>query len=181
MKTILTAFLLAVLVLDVPSAIGCTGLYGFQNGVALAGNNEDYWNSNTRMWFVPAGEGSYGRVYFGFDNGFPQGGMNEKGLFFDGFATGPVEVAGGAAKPKYPGNLIDAAMAECATVEEVVALFNLHNLEFLSTAMLMFGDRFVVIEVNGTARVTFQRSEKREVNGFLYERNGVKYEGTRKG
>ena len=27
-------------------------------------------------------------MYLGYDNGFPQGGMNDAGLAFDGFATG---------------------------------------------------------------------------------------------
>ena len=122
-------------------ARACTGIHCFHDGVALAGNNEDFWNPDTRMWFVPAEDGDLGRVYFGFANLFPQGGMNERGLFFDGFATGRVPVTTSIDRPRFQGNLIDQAMASCADVEEVVALFRRHNLDFLESAMLMFGDR----------------------------------------
>ena len=53
----------------------------------LVGNNEDYKIPYTRVWFVPPENGKYGRVYFGYDNWSPQGGMNDQGLFFDFFAV----------------------------------------------------------------------------------------------
>ena len=84
---------LLVVVLLVPTAHACTAFVVYRNGLALAGNNEDFWLTDTKIWYVPK-EGSkrgvagkLGRVYFGFDNFYPQGGMNEAGLFFDGFAT----------------------------------------------------------------------------------------------
>jgi len=43
----------------------------------LVGNNEDYNIPHTRVWFIPAENGHYGRVYFGYDNWSPQGGMND--------------------------------------------------------------------------------------------------------
>ena len=46
-------------------------------------NNEDWSNPKTRIWFVPAGIKRYGCVYVGFDNDFPQGGLNTEGLAFD--------------------------------------------------------------------------------------------------
>ena len=65
---------------------GCTIFYAADDNVALGGNNEDFWNPFTYMWFVPGESGTYGRVYFGFEDGYPQGGVNEAGLFFDGAA-----------------------------------------------------------------------------------------------
>ena len=32
----------------------------------LGGNNEDYYNPLTKVWFIPAEAGTFGRVYFGF-------------------------------------------------------------------------------------------------------------------
>lgn len=154
-RVLLLAALLSAMTFDV--AIPCSGIHCFQNGLALAGNNEDFWNPDTKMWFVPAEGDALGRVYFGFPNLFPQGGMNERGLFFDGFATPPLQVTTTHDRPVFEGNLIDEAMARCATVDEVVALFETHNLEFLATAMLMFGDRHgdsVVIEGDRILRKT---------------------------
>jgi hypothetical protein len=51
----------------------------------LVGNNEDSKIPYTRVWFVPAEKDQFGRVYFGYDNWIPQGGMNDQGLFFDYF------------------------------------------------------------------------------------------------
>lgn len=140
--------LLGLLVLT-PPAPACTAFVIYRSGQALAGNNEDFWNPNTKMWFVPAEGEGYGRVYFGFDNYYPQGGMNEAGLFFDGFATAPMPVKQSSGKPHYTGNLIDDLMKTCSTVEEVKAVFRDINLEFLQTAMLMFADKHggsVIIE-----------------------------------
>jgi hypothetical protein len=111
------------------------------DGQALAGNNEDFWDCNTKVWFTPAQDGKHGGVYFGFDNGFAQGGMNDQGLCFDGFATGPCPVKDYEGKIQFDGNLIMKAMEECATVEDVVAMFDCHDLRFLQNAMLMFADR----------------------------------------
>jgi len=140
MRNFLTAILLACLVFSGATASACTGIYASDGKTALAGNNEDFWLSNTKMWFVPGEGGTYGRVYFGFEDMNPQGGMNEKGLFYDGFATQRCEVKSSLRKERYRGNIADDAMARCATVEEVIELFSRYNLQFLENAMLFFGD-----------------------------------------
>jgi hypothetical protein len=45
-------------------------------------NNEDWLNPRTRIWFAPAVTGHYGCAYVGFDDGYPQGGLNTKGVAF---------------------------------------------------------------------------------------------------
>jgi penicillin V acylase-like amidase (Ntn superfamily) len=50
---------------------------------ALFCNNEDWSETKTRIWFLPAGDGYYGAAYVGFDNGWAQGGLNTEGLAFD--------------------------------------------------------------------------------------------------
>jgi hypothetical protein len=148
MKKLITAAVLLYFFI-LPDAYACTAFLVFDGKRALAGNNEDFWNSKTQMRFVPAQNGKYGGVYFGFDDGFPQGGMNDQGLFFDGFATAPLKVKKSLNKESFRGNLIEKAMEECATVDEVVALFDRYNLQILERAMLMFGDRHgdsVIIE-----------------------------------
>ncbi len=66
---------------------GCTVFLAANDQVALAGNNEDWRNPFTKLWFIPAGEGTFGQMYVGFDDYYPQGGMNDQGLFFDGLAV----------------------------------------------------------------------------------------------
>jgi penicillin V acylase-like amidase (Ntn superfamily) len=137
------------------AAAACTAFHAAQGDIVLAGNNEDFFNPRTKVWFIPPQEGQYGRVYFGFDNFVPQGGMNEKGLFWDGFATAPRKVTRSADKPRYLGNLNDKVMAECATVEEVLAVFDKHNLDNMEGHQLMFGDAqgdSVIIEGDAIVR-----------------------------
>ena len=60
-----------------------------------------------------------------------------------------------ADKPKYPGNLNDKVMAECATVEEVLAVFDKYNLDNMEGHQLLFGDAkgdSVIIEGDAVVR-----------------------------
>lgn len=132
---------LLLVVLLAPAAIPCSMFLIAQAGEVLVGNNEDYWNCDTKVWFVPATEGKRGGVYFGFADTFAQGGMNDGGLCFDGFATGRHPMHEQEGKEVFGGNLIQEAMDTCTTVEEVIELFARHDLRFLETAMLMFADR----------------------------------------
>jgi uncharacterized protein (TIGR03435 family) len=122
-------------------AHACTAFCAIDGqGRVLVGNNEDYNNPRTKIRFVPAEPGKYGRMYVGFDDLWPQGGMNERGLWFDGFAAPAVKATGSSDLPHFPGNIIDKAMAECTTVEEVMQLFGQYNRAFLTQAILMFAD-----------------------------------------
>ena len=126
---ILTCFLLSY-----QHSSACTVFYASIGDVVLAGNNEDWKNPNTKIWFVPAKDGKYGGVYFGFDKPIihgswvSQGGMNEKGLFFDVTATKPVkvEIPAGPKKPFFDGwDLIrERIMFECATVKEALDMLD---------------------------------------------------------
>ncbi len=150
-----TIIYVALLFLSGACAQCCTGFCAVARGLVLAGNNEDYSNPFTKIWFVPAEKGTYGRVYVGFDNFWPQGGMNERGVFFDGFATERVAATGSAGREVFRGNLLDGAMAECATVEQVVGLFEKYNRKFLEHAVLFFADAngdSVIIEPDAILR-----------------------------
>jgi uncharacterized protein (TIGR03435 family) len=111
-----------------------------QNGQVLVGNNEDWTNPRTKLWFVAAKQGSYGRMYVGFDDMWPQGGMNERGLWFDGFAVPPAKLKDAPDLPSFSGEIVDHAMATCSTVDEVVRLFSQYNRNFLREGILMFAD-----------------------------------------
>jgi hypothetical protein len=129
----------------------CTIVYASDDKVALAGNNEDYKGRLARIHFLPAEGRKFGRVYFGFDVAkFPQGGMNEKGLFFDAATFDRVIVVPrDPSKPVIEGQLILKAMEECSTVDEVLRLFEQYDFSGRMGGHYLVGDRFgnsVIIE-----------------------------------
>ncbi|MDF1839636.1 MAG: carcinine hydrolase/isopenicillin-N N-acyltransferase family protein, partial [Planctomycetota bacterium] len=134
-RTLLTASILCL------PAIPCSAFLVVGSGEVLFANNEDYWTPDTRVWFEPAADGKHGVMYLGYSNGFPQGGMNDAGLAFDGFATKSKPLRKQKGKKRHRGNPINEVMESCATVDEVVAFLEKVDLRPLMTsAMLMFAD-----------------------------------------
>jgi hypothetical protein len=123
-----------------PTGESCTVFYASDGQVALGGNNEDYRHPFTKVWFLPPEEGKHGRVYFGFENYIWQGGMNDQGLFFDALAVDQSVRVSRNAKPAYPGSLPDKALAECATVDCVVQLFERYHAYDTWRHQFFFGD-----------------------------------------
>ncbi len=120
---------------------GCTIFYVFSNGMVLAGNNEDWKDPYTKFWIYPPTQSTHGWIKFGFGSGFPQGGMNEHGLFWD--ATGSPYLAmpvSEANKTEYPGPLMQKIMEECATVEDALAVFENYYCEDQYRAQYLLGD-----------------------------------------
>jgi len=74
---------------SLPGPFGCTIVMAARNGLVLAGNNEDRDHPKTVVTFIPASGHYHGRVIFGCDDAFVQGGMNDQGLFIDGNALAP--------------------------------------------------------------------------------------------
>ena len=108
----------------------CTSFTVEQNGAVLFGNNEDYKNPNTILWVEPASEDGYGGVYLGYHKGQPQGGINEKGLAFDGLALPPTKFrwdpelpSAGPTTTAFWGMILRS----CATVEEAVQMASGYN------------------------------------------------------
>jgi len=137
-KVLLAAAVLTSAVAVAPAA-ACTAFCAGVKGTVLVGNNEDYGNPRARMWFVPGKPGEYGRMLLGFDNGYPQGGMNEKGLWFDGFSAPRLEVAPTPEKEIYSGSIAEKALAECATVDEAVRLYEKYYRG--DRSVILFADR----------------------------------------
>jgi hypothetical protein len=85
-KLIYLIFLGFISISTLHSALTCT-IFSISHGDKVYfGNNEDWSNPETYIWFKPSTSQQYGGVYLGFDDFFPQGGMNEKGLCYDGNA-----------------------------------------------------------------------------------------------
>jgi hypothetical protein len=136
---ILALLFLALCLLE--PAAACTIFFAAWGGRVLFGNNEDWNNPRTRMWFVPRQGSRYGVVYFGFDDNYPQGGMNEQGLCFDGAALPAPEPAAHPGKKKANPWIVDRMMRGCATVAEALALLDRYDLTSLERAQLLLADR----------------------------------------
>jgi hypothetical protein len=112
------------MILNNPLIYACTAFMMTDGENVLVGNNEDSKIPHTRVWFIPVENGRFGRVYFGYDNWSPQGGMNDQGLFFDYFSVKKLEIIKSREKPPFPGPPTDTMMAKCATVEDVLELYS---------------------------------------------------------
>ncbi len=107
----------------------------------LAGNNEDIDNPLTKIWFEPPEKGKYGITYFGFSVNYPQGGMNDQGLFFDAVAGYKTDWKKSPKRLNYAGNLSRKIMEGCATIEEAIAIYSKYNKSSLRYARYLFVDR----------------------------------------
>jgi len=134
--------------LDEPTS--CTVAYAADDSGAFGGNNEDFVNPLTSIWFVPGEGESYGTAYVGYDDFAIQGGVNEAGLFFDGLAVRQVEVPATPGRPEYTGpNLAVDLLTECDSVACVLERFKELGAPTTWIGQALFGDRFgdsVIIE-----------------------------------
>ncbi len=142
MKKRKTFFLIALLYLIGTSHLfTCTIFYAARNNMVLSGNNEDWSDPNTFMTFYPSEAGKQGWVKFGFQNGFPQGGMNDCGLFWDAASTPYLAMPYCEEyKEKYTGVLMQKVIEECSTTQEAVAVFEEYYCDDLYNAQYLIGD-----------------------------------------
>jgi hypothetical protein len=142
-----------------PASSACTIFFAAKDGKVLAGNNEDWRKFDTHISFRPPEQNRYGFVFFGLDDlsygplGYPRGGMNDQGLFFDSAAlkvggqmllgdkTGDSAIleplfddngqVDGKRKP--PAERMkdrEAMMSRCATVEQALKLLAENGMRF---------------------------------------------------
>jgi tetratricopeptide (TPR) repeat protein len=129
--------------------IACTVYKITMNGKTFMGNNEDYWNPHTRIWFEKGKNGNYGSSYVGFNDGYPQGGINEKGLAFDGFAVPSREIKNNLNKLTYDTTILRKVMQNCQNTDEVYTFLSKYDLSPLYAGMLLFVDqsgKYLVVE-----------------------------------
>jgi antitoxin component YwqK of YwqJK toxin-antitoxin module len=120
---------------------GCTVFKSTNKKITYVGSNEDYKRSNSQIFFIPAKNGKYGHVLFGY-NGSVQSGINEKGLFWDGLRAYPyVKVENASNKPDIGGNVLYKILEECASVDEVIKLFETFYWDGFKVAQLMIVDK----------------------------------------
>jgi hypothetical protein len=153
-------------------AKACTIFTVCHGDVVLFGNNEDYTNPKTHYWVIPAEEGKYGGVYFGFDDFIPQGGVNEKGLSYDINALPKAPFNLHPDLPKPDDWIVRVIMKKCGTVEEAIRMAKSYNwgdsLKWQIHLADAGGDA-VVISAGPDGELAFSRKPKG--NGYLVSTN----------
>lgn len=146
--------LIVALILWPLPVYACTIFKMTLRGNTLISNNEDWSDPDSKVWFLSPDSVGHGCVFFGFKNGWAQGGMNDQGLFFDGLA-GPVKKwHHESSKKDYPGNLCEQVLKEVSTVEAAIPYFKKYNFPSLITGI------FILVDITGTTAV-IQYSEGR--------------------
>jgi hypothetical protein len=141
---------LSLLGLDWSAASACTIVTMARDGKVWIGNNEDWTDPRTKMWVVPASPDEYGRVLFGFENRFIQGGINESGLFLDANALEPTGWKPDPGKPLFEDSfeqqIGDYILAHYATVADAIAFFKTYS-------VFLGGGKFVIADALGESIV----------------------------
>jgi tetratricopeptide (TPR) repeat protein len=122
------------------NALACTMFKITEDGKTIVGNNEDWSNPHTRIWFEIGKENEFGVAYVGFNDLNPQGAFNEAGLAYDIFAMPYEEITEGNHKKAQADDFLKTIMRTSATVEEVKAILEAHYLEGFEQVMLLFID-----------------------------------------
>jgi len=141
------------------ASFACTAFYATNDSLVLAAKNLDSDDPHTRITFMPAPEGGNGWMFHSKGNGFPQGGMNEQGLFWEGASTPYRDFQNPETNRKqYTGtHIMQKVMEECSTVSEAIDIFSEYYFLDLLDAQYLIGDRFgyaAVIEGEKITRIS---------------------------
>ncbi len=152
----------------------CTIFTVTMGNTVFFGNNEDYPLSGTFVWLMPSQVmqlpsetiSIHGTIFFGFDgndqpvDGYPQGGMNDRGLCCDGngLPEAPLNPHPERELPyTYPFYQI---LWECITVNETIEWFETHYLGSSLPGQFHFADATgdaVVISAGTNGELAFTR------------------------
>ena len=143
----LIVFTIAMLTLSLTNSIyACTIFSATDGETVLVGNNEDfYYNYDSLMWIVK-GNDEYSRICFA-NSTYVQGGMNEKGLFYDGATCPSTTVPYSSDKPSLSMDLGEVVLSKCATVEEAIEMLRNYNIP------KNFGDHILFADESGNSAV----------------------------
>jgi len=162
------AFILALLPFASLSAHACTIFVLTDTNRALFCNNEDWSDPKTRIWFLPAGDGYYGAVYVGFDNGWAQGGLNTEGLAFDWVAGYKEQWEPDPHLPNARGNPSQRMLETCATIADAIAFYEGHREPGFSSAKILVADRTGASVIIGAKDGKLQVEKENQCRGFGY-------------
>ncbi len=146
MKTTPLFFLLLSMLLSFHNVSACSMFKITKGGKTMVGNNEDFWNPNTRIWFEQGKNSKFGAMYVGFNDLYPQGGMNEAGLVFDGFAMDYLAITDTIGKKSIGTDqdlfsFTKTILQTCSKVTEVKEFLLKFNLGSFHSSLFFFVDK----------------------------------------
>lgn len=159
------------------SGYSCTVVIAWNGDNILVGNNEDWFDLNAKYWYEPVTEKhKYGAVYFGFkkDGKFAQGGMNEKGLFFDGLYIEKVNLdkSTRTGKKAAPQHVFKEMLHNAETVEEALEYLEPYFIPFIKNAQIVIADSkgdYAILNVNGITRRRLEKEKYVLISNFPAE------------
>jgi hypothetical protein len=117
-------------------------------GKTFVGNNEDFWNPKSLIWFEKGRQSAYGAMFLGGDTVYAQGGMNEKGLVFDGFSLNTDPSIAKPNKLRFDHHVLKNVLRKCQDIDEVYTMLYNYDLSSLR-AMFLFVDKsgkYLIVE-----------------------------------
>lgn len=162
--------------------LSCTIVMTNDGKDILAGNNEDYWNMNTFIWYHPARGKEYGRVCVGYDSAFAfvQGGMNDQGLFIDANAVSPApDYRYDESKPDLVDNVMDYILAHCNDVNQAAEVFEKYNIRWLENTKFPVADasgNSIVVEWGKGKLQIIRRTGKYQISTNFVQTNFARLE-----
>ena len=151
----------------IQQVLACTIFIANDNKNIWVGNNEDDSpNKNYRLWFVPsAAKEENGYIIWAgilkglaekISNRFPEGGMNEYGLFIDAAALPEkILIQKDPSKKDWKGYVIKDVLKKCKTVQEALLLISQYNLIEQEKAQIFVADAsgdYAIIHANYVIR-----------------------------
>lgn len=125
------------------TVLSCTVFHVSNENLVFGGNNEDWNDPDTYIYFIPPTEEEYGRAIVGYSgNYWIQGGVNEHGLFWDGLAAPYLEVLNSTGKPYFNGHIFDYILSVCDTCDEAIDILGQYNMKILERAQILMGDMY---------------------------------------
>ncbi|MHA2334606.1 MAG: hypothetical protein ACXAEU_21445 [Candidatus Hodarchaeales archaeon] len=125
-KTLFLVFFLASFII-IKSITSCTNITVSYGDKVFFGNNEDWYDPNTYLWFNRHSKNDFGGVYMGYANLFPEGGMNEKGLCYDANALPAKPLTSHPELPHPPEWIVSYMLKKCSIVAEVIEMAQKYN------------------------------------------------------
>ena len=157
-KIIIITLGIFLITLNTVIVSGCTGFKATNDSVVLVGNNEDLsLFAEPQIRITPPTGNSYGRVVFYCRWPYPFssspycafGGMNDQGLFFDIYSTPHLAQENPQNKPQFSNDIFEYCIRTCATIEEVVDVFNAYYMSYMDDIQGFFVDKYgnsVIVE-----------------------------------
>lgn len=148
-KVLITCLTVLILVVYCIPAYACTVFNTMSGSTTLVGNNEDSQNRNSRAWFLPAEGNKHGAVFFGYEDSWAQGGMNDQGLFLDWASTEVMKPGFSLQNISFKdllsyyffSNLNEKILRECSNLNEALDIFKKSNEPSFYYAHVMVVDK----------------------------------------